>query len=334
MLKRLISRLFGQEPAPAAPAVAAAPAAPGPAEAEPPPRANGPRASVGQVNVAFYHLVAGDPRDDVPAATEKLILEGLLRLVKSPDSAAGLVPRVPAVIPPLLRSLRDTNLSAADLARQIGQDVVLVGEVIREANSSFYSPATPIRNLEGAVMMLGQNGLRMLLARVAFRPVISQQSGRYARLAAPPVWSQAEKCALAASMLAYEHGAEPFEAYLAGLMENLGLIVAFRMIDQAFGEKTPLPGSADFCRRLFSYARMISARIAMLWDFPPNVVAAIAHAGDDDAPPLAQALGKADRISKLRLLADAGRVGSEVARAGMDATELQCFDKIKTKDPD
>lgn len=302
-----------------------------PARPEPAPAA---RAPIDRINAAFYCLVAGDPRDAVPEASEKLILEALLRLVKSPDSAAGLVPRVPAVIPPLLRSLRDTKLSGAELARQISQDVVLVGEVIREANSSYYSPGTPIRNLEAAIMLLGQNGLRMLLARVAFRPVISQQSGRYARLAAPPIWSQAEKCALAASMLAYEHGSEPFEAYLAGLMENVGLIVAFRMIDQAFGEHALLPGSAEFCRGLFSYARMISARIAMLWEFPPNVVAAIAHAGEEDATPLAQALGKADRISKLRLLADAGRVGMDAARAGMDATELQCFDKLKDKDPD
>jgi HD-like signal output (HDOD) protein len=106
------------------------------------------------------------------------------------------------------------------------------------------------------------------------------------------------------------------------------------MIDQAFSEKTALPGSREFCRGLFPYARMISARIAMLWDFPPNVVAAIAHAGEEDAEPLALALGKADRISKLRMLADAGRVGMDAARAGMDATELQCFDKLKQKDPD
>lgn len=309
-------------------------AAPRPAPDETQARPKGVRASADEINAAFYRLLAGDPRDDVPVATEKLILESLLRLVKSPESAAGLVPRVPAVIPPLLRSLRDTNLSGAGLARQIAQDVVLVGEVIREANSSYYSPTTPIRNLEAAVLLLGQNGLRMLLARVAFRPVISQQSGSLARIAAPPIWNQAEKCALAASILAYEHGAEPFESYLAGLMDNVGLIVAFRMIDQAFGENAVLPGSAEFCRGLFAYARTISAHIAMLWDFPPNVVAAIAQAGEADAPPLAQALGKADRISKLRMLADARRVGHDAARAGMDATELQCFDKLQDKDPD
>lgn len=329
MLKGLISRLFGPSaPLPQREAQEdVRPAAP-----PPPSAARGRSIPADEVNAAFYCLVGGDPRDEVPLATEKVILDALLRLVKSPDSAASLVPRVPAVIPPLLRSLRDTTLSGADLAKQIAQDVVLVSEVIREANSPYYSPSTPIRTLEAAVMLLGQNGLRMLLARVAFRPVISQQSGKFARLAAPPIWSQAEKCALAASILAYEHGCEPFEAYLAGLMENVGLIVALRVIDQSFGDRAALPGSAEFCHALFSYSRMISARIALLWEFPPGVVAAIAQTGEPDAPPLSLALARADRISKLRMLADAGRVGYEAATAGMDSSEIHCFDKLKDKE--
>ena len=111
--------------------------------------------------------------------------------------AADLVPRVPAVIPQLLRSLRDDSMSGADLSRQLAQDVVLVAEVIREANSPYYRPAAPIKTIEGAVMLLGQNGMRMLLARVAFRPIISSQSGPFALQAAPLVWRQSEACALA-----------------------------------------------------------------------------------------------------------------------------------------
>lgn len=285
-----------------------------------------------EIDLAFYRLVGADPRTSVSAVTESLMLDSLLRLVKAPASAANLVPRVPAVIPPLLRSLRDATLTSADIARQISQDVVLVAEVIREANSPYYMPVTPVRNLEGAVLMLGQNGLRMLLARVAFRPVISQQSGRFARLAAPVVWSQAEKCALAASMLAPENGADPFEAYLAGLVENVGLIVAFRMIDQAFSEQTALPASAAFSHSLYTYARMIAARVAMLWELPPNVVTAIGRSGET-ASPLCITLEAANRISKLRMLTDAGRMHSTAATARLNPDELNCFCRLRERIP-
>jgi hypothetical protein len=124
------------------------------------------------------------------------------------------VPRVPEVIPQLLRSLGDEDVSAAELSRQVAQDVVLVAEVIREANSAYYQPITPVKTVEAAIMMLGQNGLRMLLARVAFRPVINMQADGFARRAAPHVWSQSEKCALAASLLAPGLTAGVFESYL------------------------------------------------------------------------------------------------------------------------
>lgn len=81
-------------------------------------------------------------------------------------------------------------------------------------------------------MLLGQNGMRMLLARVAFRPIVSMQSGGLTIRTAPLIWRQSEKCALAANLVAPAMQANAFDAYLAGLMANVGLVVAFRLIDQ------------------------------------------------------------------------------------------------------
>ena len=259
------------------------------------------------VDAAFFRWLAGAAGGDAPDAMERLILDELARLADSPARAADLVPRVPAVIPELLRSLRDDSVSNADLSRMVAQDVVLVAEVVREANSPYYRPPTPVKNIEGAVMLLGQNGLRMLLARVAFRPVIGMQSGRFARLVAPKIWMQSEKCALAAATLAPHAGANPFEAYLAGLIQNVGLIVAFRLIDQVHHEDV-LPRSSAFCTALHGHARRLAHGIALAWDFPPAVAGAIADAGMPDARALGAVLTSADALAKLRLLVDAGEL--------------------------
>jgi HD-like signal output (HDOD) protein len=224
-------------------------------------------------------------------------------------------------------------MSGADLSRQVSQDVVLVAELIREANSPYYRPSAPVRTIEGAVMLLGQNGMRMLLARVAFRPIISMQTGRFARQVAPQVWSQSEKCALAANLLAPALGANPFEAYLAGLMQNVGLIVAFRVIDQV-SPGASMPQSHQFFGELLAAARMLSAAIAREWDFPPEVAAAIEQAGPRDAPPLAQALAQGDRLAKLRLLVDAGVFADDDPKVadGMNAIQRSCFDKLRNEE--
>jgi HD-like signal output (HDOD) protein len=286
----------------------------------------------GDIHTQFYRWLAGPSSADVPPATEKLIIDEFTKLVEAPQSAADLVPRVPAVIPQLLRSLRDDSVTGAELSRQLAQDVVLVAEVIREANSPYYRPAAPIKTIEGAVMLLGQNGMRMLLARVAFRPIISNQSGQFARLVAPQVWRQSESCALAASMLAPGMRANPFEAYLAGLLHNVGLIVAFRLIDQIYSDAA-LPASDQFGRDLLAKARLLSSRIAALWEFPAAVSVAIADAGLPDAPPAAQALALADRVATLRVLVDDGQLApDDPAVLALEPAAMACFAKLSNED--
>ncbi len=279
------------------------------------------------VDAAFLRWLAGPAPQEAPPRAESLILDELARLAATPDAGASLVPRVPAVIPQLLRSLRDESVTGAGLARQIAQDVVLVAEVIREANSPYYRPAAPVKTIEGAIMLLGQNGMRMLLARVSFRPIISMQSGHFARLLAPQIWRQSEQCALAGSLLAPRLRANPFEAYLAGLMENVGLMVALRRIDQIYADPV-LPHSDQFCAALCAQARTLSAKIAGVWDFPATVSAAIGEAGHEGAGALAQALAHSGRLSKLRMLADAGELDAGAVRASLDADTRACFDTL------
>lgn len=318
-MKRWLAQLFGtrDKGKRAAPAAASTPPASSPS-------ATPATAEQIDLDLAFFHWLAGPHVSGRPAPDGPL-LDELARLARDPEGAAALVPRVPAVIPQLLRSLREQDSNAADLARQVAQDAVLVAEVIREVNSPYYQPASPIRNLEGAVLLLGQNGLRMLLARVAFRPIISQQAGPLARLLAPPLWSQSETCAQAASLLAPRHGADPFEAYLAGLMHNVGLVVAFRVIEQLV-PAGGLPDSDAFGARLVAAARQISARIAERWELPPAIGHAIAHLGDD--APLPALLADADRLAKLHMLARGGQPVFVGAALALPPAARQVYDKL------
>jgi HD-like signal output (HDOD) protein len=284
------------------------------------------------LDLAFFHWLAG-PHVTGAAGDETLVLDELARLVRDPQAASTLVPRVPAVIPQVLRSLRSDSASSADLARQVAQDAVLVAEIIREVNSPYYQPGTPVRNLEGALLLLGQNGLRMLLARVAFRRIISLQTSRLARLVAPQLWNQSEKCAQAASLLAPRHGADPFEAYLAGLMHNVGLVVALRVIDGLL-PAGGLPDSDAFGRRLVHAARLISAGIANQWGLPPAIGHAIAHLGDAATPSvnLPAALGEADRLAKLSMLAGGGQPAFVGAVATLPVGLRQVYDTFNDTD--
>ncbi|WP_229452229.1 HDOD domain-containing protein [Massilia niastensis] len=282
------------------------------------------------LDAAYYRWLTRSAAIAAPGDTKALLLEQMRGLARNPGVAAELVPRVPELIPRLLRGLRSDEVSAAELSRQVAEDVVLVAEVLREANSAYYNPITPVKTLEAAIMMLGQNGMRILLARIAFRPVISMQAEGFARQVAPHLWNQSEKCALAASLLAPGQSNGVFEAYLAGLMQNVGRIVAFRLTDRHCPDGK-VPGSREFGLQLLALSRQLSAVIARHWEFPDKVVEAIARAGEPDGTGLGQALARGDHLAKLRLLIDAGVLGKDDALvAGLDNFERRCLGKLET----
>ncbi|MGJ7916605.1 HDOD domain-containing protein [Massilia sp. LXY-6] len=333
-MKNWIARLFGggegaapEEHAPAAGAPAAHPAGPDPSKPEP------------DRDHDFWRWLTAGAAAAAPTAHAlphaQLVLGELDRLVDAPLDAAGLIPRVPEVIPQLLRSLRDESASSVDLARQVARDPALVAELIREANSPFYRSSSQVRTIDAALLVLGRNGLRMLLARAAFRPLIGAQGGRHSRQAAPRIWRHTEQCALAASLLAPALRADPFEAYLAGLMDDLGLIVALRLFDGML-EADALPQDPALVAALFARSRTLAARIALQWELPPPIAAAILGArgqGPSAGQPLAAALGRAERLVLLRLLLDAGMLDAEdPAVAGLDAASARVFERLAPAD--
>ncbi|MEG0885067.1 MAG: HDOD domain-containing protein, partial [Janthinobacterium sp.] len=149
---------------------------------------------------------------------------------------------------------------------------------------------------------------------------------------APLIWRQSEKCALAANLVAPAMQASAFDAYLAGLMANVGLVVAFRLIDQMHAPDA-FPQSDAFIAQVFAQARILSVRIAELWEFPESVTRAIEQA---DADPQAQALALGDRLSKLRMLVDTGRFPADdpFVMTGLSKAELQVFDKLADDEDD
>lgn len=332
-MKHWIARLFGAasprrdaHPGPTSP-----PSAPDLPEV---PAALSDAEAIRALDLAFYRWLAAGGGAATPAS-EALLMDELARLARTPAQAAELVPRVPAVIPELLRSLRDDRVSSADLARKLAQDVVLVGEVIREANSSWYRPPAPVRSIDGALMLLGRDGLRMLLARVAFRPVLDLQGGPAVKRVAPRIWSQSERCALAAGILAPGFGADPFEACLAGLVKNVGLVLAFRVAEQV-SKDAALPAADAAALGLLAQARRLSHGIALHWQFPETIAGAILEDEGEDATPLARSLATGDRLAALRVLVDAGALAADdPLSSAIVGTRLRpCYDRLSPGQPE
>jgi HD-like signal output (HDOD) protein len=261
---------------------------------------------------------------------EAQVLETLAGILSSQQSGAALVRRMPGLIPQLLQSLRSESFSGAALSRTISSDVVLVAAVIRLANSCYQGSGATVASVEQAVILIGQEGLRQLITTVAFRPIVDVHAGFYVRRLAPILWEHSERSAVAARALAPKLGIEPFDAFLAALLQNVGLTVALRSMDQATkGE--PLLGSGLFWAQLARDTRTLSVSIAREWNFPDSVVQALAEQGGMRKgavmSPLGRLLMLVDYLGKVAVLREQGLLedGDASLFAGLPEDAAACY---------
>lgn len=234
---------------------------------------------------------------------ESRILRALKREADSANPAASeLVPRIPSVIPMLLRSLRDRNVSNSQLAAQVAQDAVLVSAVLKQVNSSYFRRSAPVKNIEDAITVIGQNGLRILVASVAFKPLFHAGLGHFTTCGAPRVWALAEPFGIACRYFATRPHIDGFEVYLAGLLQNVGVIVALRVMDQAGGAAPGELRSLAFYTSFIHYTRRLARLVGRQWEFPEHAIAAIDRESPLVNSTLAEVLHLADRTTKLRTL--------------------------------
>jgi HD-like signal output (HDOD) protein len=333
-LKRLFS---GSAAAPVAEPSPAPVSAPAPAPAAPAPAAAPPVSfeQLDRVNRAWNGWLFDCPDEgglDLNEV-ETRVLDALAAILSSQQSGAALVRRMPGLVPQLLQSLRNDSFSGSALSRTISSDVVLVAAVIRLANSCYQGTGNSITSVEHAVMLIGQEGLRQLITTVAFRPIIDINSGFYTRRLAPRLWEHSERCAVSARQLAAEAGVEPFDAFLAGLLHNVGLIVALRIMDQAARDERKL-GSEVFLARLAADARRLACSIAREWHFPEPVAQALLEQGGlhkgARMSPLGRLLKLTDYLGKVRLLVENGLLDESDPDlfAGLPPNAAQCYSML------
>lgn len=224
------------------------------------------------------------------------------------------LPRLPVVLPQLLRTLKSGNAAGGQLATLIGRDPLIVGEVMRVTGSVHYRAAQPINSLQQAVVVLGQEGLHRVLVQHVMKPILQSNAGAFGHAAGERLWNHAERCAHACAWLGKASGCDAFEAYLAGVVCHTGTGAVVRLLGRlAPADNTPpsphfLAGCADLAARL-------TLQAAQHWELPPRVIDAITEYRNRASPaasPLGKALLVADQLAMAQLLGEHDRIAQDL----------------------
>ena len=258
-----------------------------------------------QVPFFEWLLGTGTTPHDALLPDEQRLLSHLDAVLAADGKRAELLPRSPAVIPQLMKSLRDEGQSAQALADRVAKDPNLVAEVIRLANSASVRAAEPVGDLPQAISRLGSQGLRRAIAKVVLKPIFDAPADSLSGRAAPRLWLHSEAKASECMRLAAAAGLDPFEGYITGLMHNIGWTAALRALDKVEGG-TPAQFSSAFVQAFEARRDMFFALLVMPWQLTDSLTALAVEVLEGgltaSGSGLGHALLAADRNASLEML--------------------------------
>ena len=135
------------------------------------------------------------------------------------------IPSLPQFVIETLKKLDDPKSSAADVANKLSRDEGLVIRVLRLANSAYYGLSRRISSVSEAISFLGFKTVKSIVLAASVYKFMDSSFTGYA-LDRGDLWKHSQSVASTARFLAaHVKGVDPEEAYIAGMVHDIGKIV-------------------------------------------------------------------------------------------------------------
>lgn len=219
--------------------------------------------------------------------------EDLNRIVTLVSEGEGGISSIRRVTLGILAIINDPESSARDLQRLIETDPPLCLKVLKMANSAYYAPKKRVGNIGQAIVNIGFNNVKELALTQKVCEIFSRKEdiGKYSR---PSLWKHSVTIALLGKMIYRKEFAERGQdAYAAGLLHDIGIIVEDQFLHDAF---LPILKRSEFEKKNLAQVELgvlgythadIGRALAADWNFPIALRTAIGyHHTPSEAKPL------------------------------------------------
>lgn len=195
--------------------------------------------------------------------------------------AVAELPAMPSSIAEVTRACDDQDMTVGQLSQVILRDQSLTANILKLANSAFYGHARRVTTVTEAVVLLGFSAIKSL--------VISSHTSRLLTGALPgyglqqgELWRHSIAVAFTARRLAVDVQLAPVEeAFVAGLLHDIGKTILSSYMENAFDEVTRIAQERrmpfhEVERDLLGFDHAeLGAHVAAAWSFPAELEEAI-----------------------------------------------------------
>jgi len=219
------------------------------------------------------------PAPRVSQSTEALITRLFTRMTE--------VSSIPDVALTIVRLANDPTSEAEDLFSAIRQDAALAMRIMRTVNSSYYGLPRQVADLKRAITLLGFEEIRNLVFS-AYVADLFRKTGGHGTYTRRGLWRHLVGVGAVAKLIARTcGGVPPQEAYLAGLLHDVGLILIDQYLPRPFCRVVDaLDRDAPICeveRKILGFDHaLLGAFVAARWQLPEPLTAAIRYHHDSN----------------------------------------------------
>lgn len=191
------------------------------------------------------------------------------------------LPSLPLVVQKLIEVVNAPNTETRQLASLIGQDPGIAARVLRLANSPFYGLSGEVGSIQQAVVVLGFHAIAQLAASVGLMQAIKVEHCE--RFDILQFWASSMRTAASARWFALQQDMNGENAYLAGLLHDIGLPVAVICFPDAMNQALANSQANAQDLLLCEQAQLgfdhlsLGAKLAHIWNVPVVIVESITH---------------------------------------------------------
>jgi len=226
------------------------------------------------------------------------------------------LPSLPAVAMRVLELTKDENVDFNALAQTIENDQALASKILRTVNSSYYGLARRCASIKQAMVYLGINAVKTLALGFSLAESIDGGEDEVVTFDYLTYWRRGLYAAVGARFIAEQHHrCDPDEAFLAGLVQDLGMVGMYRVIGDEYlvaidltnGDHRTLPTieqrSFEICHTV------VGAAIGETWKLPDNILSCMRHGHHpDDAEaehaPIVRTVALANAVTHVLMVPD------------------------------
>jgi putative nucleotidyltransferase with HDIG domain len=146
------------------------------------------------------------------------------------------LPSLPLVVQKLLTVMNDPRSSVEDVTRVLSSDQALAGKVLKLVNSPFYGMSGEVATISRAVLVMGYSGLRSVATGFGMATALAKLGGGRALA---DFWNHSLATAAGGQVFAElrrDTAPDPEEAFVAGLLHDVGHVVLASAVPEAYAE--------------------------------------------------------------------------------------------------